>query len=213
MRSGASRTVHPIELRSLRILRSRVDTSKLGYWSRAVTERMIHASADIAYFADLVLSEAALVAAARALEDGASIVADTGMVAAGVTSAKVTALIGDPETARLARELGGTRASAAMHLAARRVGPGAIWVIGNAPTALEAVVDLAKEIRPTLVIGVPVGFVGAAESKARLRASGLPSVSNVSEKGGSAVAAAAVNALLYGDPLGGAEIAEREDQA
>jgi precorrin-8X/cobalt-precorrin-8 methylmutase len=88
-----------------------------------------------------------------------------------------------------------------MHLAAERVGSGAVWVVGNAPTALEAVVDLLDRIAPVLVVGLPVGFVGAAESKARLRAAGCPSVSNVSEKGGSAVAAAAVNALLYGDPL------------
>lgn len=195
------RTVHPIELKSLTILRSRVDTSGLSYWSRALAERVIHASADPAYLDDLVLDEEALAAGAAALAAGAPIVADTRMVAAGVTSAPVIALVGDPETAQLARETGSTRAAAAMRLAADRVGPGAVWAVGNAPTALEAIVDLVPRIQPALVIGLPVGFVGAAESKVRLRACGCPSVSNRSEKGGSALAAAAINALRYGDPL------------
>ncbi|CAM5683475.1 Precorrin-8X/cobalt-precorrin-8 methylmutase OS=Streptomyces albaduncus OX=68172 GN=FHS32_003658 PE=3 SV=1 [Streptomyces griseoloalbus] len=82
-----------------------------------------------------------------------------------------------------------------MRLAYEEVGPGALWVIGCAPTALEELLTL--DASPALVIGLPVGFVGAAESKAALRESGLPAVSNVSEKGGSAVAAAALNALLY----------------
>jgi len=79
------------------------------------------------------------------------------------------------------------------------VGPGAVWVVGCAPTALFAVLDL--HVQPALVIGLPVGFVGAVESKQRLRGSGLPAVSNYSAKGGSAVAAAAVNALIYKELL------------
>ena len=88
-----------------------------------------------------------------------------------------------------------TRSAHAIRLAYEQVGPGALWVIGNAPTALEELLTL--DAAPALVIGLPVGFVGAVESKAALRESGLPAVSNVSEKGGSAVAAAALNALLY----------------
>ncbi|MEV4390240.1 precorrin-8X methylmutase, partial [Micromonospora sp. NPDC049580] len=80
-------------------------------------------------------------------------------------------------------------------IALDRVGPGAVWVVGCAPTALVELLTL--NAAPALVVGLPVGFVGAAESKAALRASGLPGVSNVGEKGGSAVAAAALNALLY----------------
>jgi precorrin-8X/cobalt-precorrin-8 methylmutase len=200
-----TRVVHPIEARSYRILRSRADTSSLPYWSRAVAERVVHASADLGYLDDLVLSEPELEAAAAALADGAPLVADAAMVAAGVTaqlaSGRPLVLVGDPRARELADRLGTTRSAAAMHLAAGEAGPGGVWVVGNAPTALEAVIDLAERVRPALVVGLPVGFVGAAESKARLRASGLPAVSNVSEKGGSAVAAAAVNALLYGDPL------------
>jgi precorrin-8X/cobalt-precorrin-8 methylmutase len=80
---------------------------------------------------------------------------------------------------------------------------GAVWVVGNAPTALAELLHLAEAgvVRPALVIGVPVGYVGAAEAKAALRATGLPSLTNRSARGGSAIAAAAVNALLYGDPL------------
>lgn len=200
-RHPVPRTVHPIELRSLQILRSRVDTTHLPYWSRTVAERVIHASADLAYLDDLVLDEAALAAGAAALAAGAPIVADTRMVAAGVTSAPVLALVGERETAQLASQTGSTRAAAAMRRAADQVGTGAIWAVGNAPTALEAIVDLLDRIQPALVIGLPVGFVGAAESKARLRASGCPAISNRSEKGGSTLAAAAINALRYGDPL------------
>ena len=195
------RLVHPIEARSYRILRSRADTSALPYWSRAVAERVVHASADLGYLADLVLSEPVLEAAADALAAGAPLVADAAMVAAGITARPSLVLVADDRARALAARLGTTRSAAAMHLAAEEAGPGAVWVVGNAPTALEAVVDLADRVAPRLVVGLPVGFVGAAESKARLRASGLPAVSNVSEKGGSAVAAAAVNALLYGDPL------------
>jgi precorrin-8X/cobalt-precorrin-8 methylmutase len=202
--------VHPIEVRSYRILRSRADTGGLPYWSRAVAERVVHASADLGYLADLVLDEPSLDAAAAALAAGAPLVADAAMVAAGVTARPSLVLVGDPRARDLAAELGTTRSAAAMHLAAGEVGPGAVWVVGNAPTALEAIVDLAPRARPALVVGLPVGFVGAVESKARLRDAGIPAVSNVSEKGGSAVAAAAVNALLYGDPLAGEP--EREDE-
>lgn len=200
-RRPAARAVHPIELRSYRILRSRVDTSHLPYWSRTVAERIVHATADPGLLDDLVLDEAALVAGAAAVAAGAPIVADTAMVAAGLPGVSVTCLMGDPDTARLAAEAGTTRARAAMRLAAERVGRGAIWAIGNAPTALEAVIDMLDEVEPALVIGLPVGFVGAAESKARLRASGCRCVSNRSERGGSTLAVAAVNALRYGDPL------------
>lgn len=195
------RAAHPIELASLRILRSRVDTSALPYWCRAVTERVIHATADVAYLKDLVLDETALAAGAAALTAGAPIVADTAMVASGVTGLPVLTLIGTAETARLAERSGTTRAAAAMQLAASRVGPRAIWAVGNAPTALNVVIDLLDEIDPALVIGLPVGFVGAAESKERLRASGYPAVSNRSEKGGSTLAVATINALRFGDPL------------
>lgn len=186
--------VHEIEAESYRILRSLVDLSGMPPLSRAVTERVIHASADIGYATDLVCDEAALAAGRGALADGAPVVADVAMVAAGITGRGAICKIGDSLTARLARTTGITRSAAAVRLAFSEAGPGAVWVVGCAPTALEEIIT--RDVRPALVIGLPVGFVGAAEAKEALRASGLPAVSNVSAKGGSAVAAAAVNALL-----------------
>jgi precorrin-8X/cobalt-precorrin-8 methylmutase len=125
------------------------------------------------------------------------------MVAAGITAYPSVCLVGAPETAELAEETGLTRSAAAIRRAARRVPDGAVWAIGNAPTALAELLRLAGsgELRPALVVGVPVGYVGAAETKAALRDTALPALSNRSARGGSAIAAASVNALLYGDPL------------
>lgn len=191
------RTIHPIETRSLEILRSRVDLSDLPPLRRAVAERVIHASADLEYATDLVTDESHLRQGLRALRDGAPIVTDVAMVAAGITARQAICSIGDPGVADLAAEHGITRSAAAVRLSYVKAGPGAVWVVGCAPTALEEIIECG--VGPALVIGLPVGFVGAAEAKAALRESGLPAVSNVSEKGGSAVAAAAVNALLYAE--------------
>jgi cobalt-precorrin 5A hydrolase/precorrin-3B C17-methyltransferase len=231
--SSPRRVVHPIEAESYRILRSLVDLTGLGPLSSAVVERVVHASGDPEYAADLVLDETALEAGLAALRAGAPIVVDARMVAAAITTrASVCALdlaaatptmlqeapapeaTGAGEAAhrpRSSRALSawpstapgntasppgeGTRAAAGVRLAAREVGGGAVWVVGCAPTALEAL--LAVDARPALVIGLPVGFVGAVEAKRALAASGLPVVTNRGVKGGSAVAAAALNALLY----------------
>ncbi|MGW3286649.1 precorrin-8X methylmutase [Streptomyces sp. NPDC001002] len=184
------RVVHPIEVESYRRLRARLDTSHFPPLSRAVVERVIHSAADLDYATDLVLDEGELATAHAALHAGAPVVVDVEMVAAGITRRKTVCRLKDAESGQ-----GLTRSAHAIRLAYEEVGPGALWVIGNAPTALEELLTL--DVSPALVIGLPVGFVGAAESKAALRASGLPAVSNVSEKGGSAVAAAALNALLY----------------
>jgi precorrin-8X/cobalt-precorrin-8 methylmutase len=186
--------VHPIEAESYRILRSRIDLTRLPRFSRDVTERVIHASADFDYATDLVCDEETLAAGVQALADGAPVIADVQMVASGITSRPVICKIGEPLCERLARTAAITRAAAAVRLAFGEAGPGAVWVVGCAPTALTEI--LARGVEPAFVVGMPVGFVGAAEAKDALRASGLPSVSNVSEKGGSAVAAAAVNAML-----------------
>jgi precorrin-8X/cobalt-precorrin-8 methylmutase len=185
-----NRTVHPIEQESFRILRSRLDTSAFPPLHRAVLERVIHSSADLGYAADLVAEEAELRAAHAALHAGAPVVADVEMVASGITGRRAVCRLAEAKATA-----GRTRSAHAIRLAYEQVGPGAVWVVGCAPTALEELIGL--DAAPALVIGMPVGFVGAAESKARLRASGLPAVSNISEKGGSAVAAAALNALLY----------------
>ena len=206
-------SVHPIEAESYRILARRVDLSALGRLSRAVTERVIHASADLEYATSLVLDETALAAAVEALGRGAPVVADVEMVASGITSVPVACYLG--RVPRVAVEDAGddahdaagdgdadagasTRSAAAMRLAAAEHPVGAVFVVGCAPTALAELVALARagRVEPALVVGMPVGFVGAAEAKEALRRSGLPAVSNVGEKGGSAVAAAAVNALV-----------------
>jgi precorrin-8X/cobalt-precorrin-8 methylmutase len=183
-------SVHPIEQESFAILRSRVDLSALPPLTRAVVERVVHSSADLDYVDDLVLDEESLERGLAALRAGAPVVADVQMVAAGITTRDVVCKVREATATE-----GLTRSAAAIRMAFEQVGPGAVWVVGCAPTALFEIVE--GSYQPALVIGLPVGFVGAAESKAALRESGLPGVSNVSEKGGSAVAAAALNALLY----------------
>ena len=189
------RRVHPIEAESYRILRGMVDLSHLGPLSRAVAERVIHASADPEYADGLILDEAALQRGTEALLRHTPIVTDVGMVAAGITGRETRCFVSDPRARGLSENLGITRSAAGFRLAAEEVGKGAIWVVGNAPTALFGLLDL--DVAPALVVGLPVGFVGAAESKDALAASDLPAVTNRGPKGGSAVAAAALNALIY----------------
>jgi precorrin-8X/cobalt-precorrin-8 methylmutase len=189
------RRIHPIETESYRIMRDLVDLSHLEPLSRAVAERVIHASADLEYADSLVLNESVLRGGIEALRRGAAIVADVGMVAAGVSAREALCFVSDPRARELSERLGVTRSAAGFRLAAEEVGEGAVWVVGNSPTALFELLQM--NVEPALVIGLPVGFVGAAESKEELIESGLPAVSNRGPKGGSAVAAAALNALLY----------------
>jgi precorrin-8X/cobalt-precorrin-8 methylmutase len=188
-----ARMIHPIEAESYRILRSRIDLAHLPPLSRAVAERVIHASADLSFGESLVLDEAALAQGREALRAGAPVYVDARMVAAGLTTVAPRVTLDDPR----ARSSGAqTRSAAAMRLAAAEAPPGAVWVVGNAPTALAELIA-APPAEPALVVGLPVGFVGAADAKAALADSGLPCLTNRGERGGSAVAAAAVNALLY----------------
>lgn len=191
-----ARVAHPIEIESYKILRARVDLSHLPPLSRAVAERVCHASADLSFAASLILDEDALRAGRAALRAGAPVYADARMVAAGVTSRDVAVPLTDPRVPGLARRLRTTRSAAAMGLAAAEAPAGAVWVVGNAPTALTALLETPPRA-PALIVGLPVGFVGAAEAKAALAASGLPAVANRGERGGSAVAVATLNALLY----------------
>jgi precorrin-8X/cobalt-precorrin-8 methylmutase len=181
--------IHPIELESYRILQSRVDLGQLPPLTRAVVARVIHASADLEYASTTVMDEAALEGAVEALRRDVPIVTDVEMVGAGITGAATRCYL-----AQASATDERTRSAHAMRLALERHPAGAIFVVGCAPTALFEL--LQHPFAPALVVGMPVGFVGAAESKAALRESGLPAVSNVGEKGGSAVAAAVVNALI-----------------
>jgi len=191
---AAAAVTNSVAEESYQILRSRLDLSRLPKLSRDVTERVIQASADFDYFTDLVCDEESLAEGVAALAAGAPVIADSAMVAAGITGSPVLCKISEPLTQRLARTAAITRAAAAVRLAFGEVGPGAVWVAGGGSAALAEI--LSRQVEPAFVVGLPVGFVGAAEVKDALRASGLRCVSNVSEKGGPAVAVAAFNALL-----------------
>ncbi len=188
--------VHPIEAESYRILGERVDLDRWSPLARAVVARVIHASADVGYADTLVVDEGACAAGLAAIDSGMPIVVDVEMVAVATRRTGSQCLL-EEGRARQSSEPGLTASAAGMRVAAERWPIGPVVVVGNAPTALAEVVRLATSGRwaPSFVIGLPVGFVGAAEAKSALRASGLPSVSNVGERGGSAVAAAALNAL------------------
>ena len=176
-----------------RIVRSRIDLSRLAPLSRRVTERVIVASADFDYATDLVCDERVLAAGVAGMADGAAVVADGVTVAAGITGYPVICTSEDSLTGRLARTAGISKPAAAVRLAFGQAGPGAVWVVGCAAEALAEIIS--RNVQPALVIALPVGLAGAAEAKDALRASGLPSLTNTSEKGGAAVAAAAFCAL------------------
>ena len=171
---------------------------------RAVVRRMIHASADFDYATTVRFGPGAIAAAIAALRRGAPIVADVEMLRAGIRRDLAEPLgvvahcaIADPDGAALAEGL--TRAAAAIRRAAARVGDGAVVAIGNAPTALAEALRRIEEHgwRPACVVGIPVGFVGVAEAKQRLVAQGrVPWITSPGRKGGTAVTAAAMNALL-----------------
>lgn len=199
--ASITRVVHPIEVRSYEILRSRLDLSGMTPLRRAVAERVVHTTADASWAGELIASEDHLRAGAEALAVGVPVLVDARMVAAGVTTRECAVLLDEPELVELAAAEGLTRSAAGARLAARRHPDGAVWAVGNAPTALAELVALcsAGELRPALVVGVPVGFVGAVEAKAALRACGVPAVSTPGERGGSPVAVAVLNALLYAD--------------
>lgn len=197
--------VHPIEVESYAILRSRLDVTDLPPLHRAVVERVVHTSADPSWAGDLVVDEHALLAGRSALLAGAPLVTDAAMVAAGITARPATVALRLPGVADTAAEQHLTRSAAGIRRAVAVHPDGAVWAIGNAPTALVELLRCAAAglLHTPLVIGLPVGFVGAVAAKAALRASGLGAISNRSERGGAAVVAAAVNALLYSsDPAG-----------
>lgn len=173
-----------------------------------IVKRVIHTTADFDYAENLLFTENAAERARAALLAGAHIITDTNMAKSGISKPALTKLGGqvhcfmaDEEVYRAARERGTTRAVAAMEKAAAEY-PEAVFAIGNAPTALLRLAELIGDgLRPSLVIGVPVGFVNVVESKnAALdacRAFDIPAVFAMGRKGGSGVAAAVCNALLY----------------
>ena len=174
----------------------------------AVVKRVIHTTADFDYAENLRFTPGAAAAGVAAMRAGAVVITDTNMALAGITKPGLAKLGGqalcfmaDPAVAAAAKAAGSTRAAAAMHRAAREY-PGAVLAVGNAPTALLTIADeIESGLRPALVIAVPVGFVNVVESKERLFAVctqyGVPAIAAMGRKGGSNVAAAICNALVY----------------
>ncbi len=188
--------------RSFAIIRAEAELERFSALEERVAVRVVHACGMIEAARDLVFSPGAAEAAARALNAGAPVFCDARMVAEGVTRARLPAAnevictLADPSTPSLAQKLGTTRTAAAIDLWLPRLA-GAVVAIGNAPTALFRLLELvaAGAPRPAAIVGMPVGFVGAAESKDALIESGLAAIAIRGRKGGSAMAAAAVNAL------------------
>jgi len=193
-----------IYAKSFATIRAEADLARFDPLLSRVVVRMIHACGMVDLAEDVVASPGFAVAARDALRAGAPILCDANMVAAGVTRARLPAgnavvcTLAEPEVPQLARELGTTRTAAAMDLWGERLG-GSVVVVGNAPTALFRLLELveAGAPRPAAVVGVPVGFVGAVESKEALATHPLALEHLVvhGRRGGSAIAAAAINAL------------------
>ncbi|WP_321844821.1 precorrin-8X methylmutase [Paraburkholderia bannensis] len=189
---------------SFATIRAEADLSHIPADLEKLAVRVIHACGMVDVVADLAFSPGAGAAGRAALASGAPILCDAKMVAFGVTRARLPAdnavicTLDDPAVPALARELGNTRSAAALELWREHL-EGSVVAIGNAPTALFHLIDMiaAGAPRPALILGMPVGFVGAAESKALLASAalGVPFVVVQGRRGGSAMAAAAVNAL------------------
>lgn len=189
---------------SFALIEAETDLSRFPPDMRPVARRLAHAAGDTAMLDDLVWSPGAVGAGKSALEAGAPILVDSRMVAAGIIGGRlpgksdIVCTLGDPETTRLAESLQTTRSAAAVELWRPHLA-GAIVAIGNAPTALFHLLEMIVEgaTPPALVLGFPVGFVGATESKAALAAFGgeLEFIALHGRRGGSALATAALNAL------------------
>ncbi|MFJ7280259.1 precorrin-8X methylmutase [Kitasatospora sp. NPDC098663] len=189
---------------SFATIRAEADLAALPADVSQVAVRMIHACGMVDLVEDLVYSPGVVASARAALRAGAPILCDVNMVASGVTRKRLPAdnevvcTLTDPSVPELARKMGNTRSAAAMELWLPRL-EGAVVAVGNAPTSLFRLLEMieAGAPRPAAVIGVPVGFIGAAESKQALAAhpSGLEHLVVRGRRGGSAIAAAAVNAI------------------
>ena len=194
-----------IEARSMELIAAELGERDIPALQLAVVKRCIHTSADFDYADNLVFSPHAVERGVEALRKGCTIVTDTQMARAGVNKrvregfgGRVVCFMSDPDVAAEARERGETRATVSMERAAGLDGP-VVLALGNAPTALVRACQLMEEgrLRPELVIGVPVGFVNVVESKELLLSMGGEHIVARGRKGGSNIAAAICNALLY----------------
>lgn len=194
-----------IEKRSFAIITAELGGRTFATGIAEVVKRVIHTTADFDYADNLCFSENAVERAKAALEAGATVVTDTNMALAGISKGTLTKLGGrtvclmaDEQVTREAKARGVTRATVSMEHAAKLGGP-LIFAVGNAPTALIRLHELIEEgaVQPALVIGVPVGFVNVVEAKELFIGGDTPYIIARGRKGGSNVAAAIVNALLY----------------
>ena len=196
-----------IEARSMEIIRQELSERgvTLDPVQAATVMRCIHSSADFDYVRTLRFSENAVERGIALLKAGATIVTDTNMVLAGINKraldrckSRAICYMADPRIAVEAKKRGVTRAAVSMEAASRLPGP-VMLAIGNAPTALLSVYEMIKSGRwaPDFLIGVPVGFVNVVASKERIMSTPVPYIVNTGRKGGSNVAAAIVNSLLY----------------
>ena len=195
-----------IENKSMEIIAPHLEGLNLNEAETKVYSRMIHASGDVDYAQVIRLHPKAIEVTQEALKRGANIYTDVEMVRTGINKkafgrygGKIECRVADPEIAEIAKREGITRSMAAMRAFGKELA-GSIIAIGNAPTALFEVLRLAKEenILPAVIIGIPVGFVGAADSKKLLAENTLvPYVTVEGTKGGSPIAASVVNAIMY----------------
>ena len=195
-----------IENRSMEIIAPHLAGLDLDERAVKVYSRMIHAAGDVDYAPIIRVSSDAIEAGMAALKGGCDIFTDVEMVRTGINKKKLASfggsvhcLIADPEIAAAAKEAGITRAMASMRRFGQKLN-GSIVAIGNAPTALFEVLRMVKEegLRPACIVGIPVGFVGAADSKQALAENGtIPYITVQGTKGGSPIAVAAVNAMMY----------------
>ena len=194
-----------IEARSMEIISQELGERHFAPLEEQVIKRVIHTTADFDYADSLTFSPGAVQQGIRLLRQGVTIVTDTRMAQAGINKpaaerfgCRVLCFMGDEDVAAEAKARGCTRAAAAMEKAARLPGP-VLFAVGNAPTALVRLYELASEelLIPAMVIGVPVGFVNGVEAKELLCTLPVPQIVARGRKGGSNVAAAIVNAMLY----------------
>lgn len=198
-------TIQPekIEGRSFEIINEEIGEHRFTDEQYSIVQRVIHASADFELGKHMQFHPDAVQSGIYAIRSGKKIVADVQMIQAGINKARiekfgceVKVYISDPDVIEEAKRLDTTRAIIAMRKAAKEA-EGGIFAIGNAPTALLELIRLVKEgeANPGLIIGMPVGFVSAAESKAELAKLNVPYITNIGRKGGSTVTVAALNAI------------------
>lgn len=199
-----------IETKSFEIIQGIIDEIRSDYnfkneLEEKIIKRAIHTTADFEYLDILKISETAVEKIANALREKATIYTDTNMALSGINKRKLDALgckykcfVSDEEVAKFAKEKGITRSMAAVEVASQEEGK-KIFVLGNAPTALYKVMEMhnTNQLQVEAVVGVPVGFVGAEESKDELEKTDIPYIISKGRKGGSNLAAAIINAILY----------------